>query len=225
MITYLDTSALAKLLADEAETSTLRAHFDNRVAGGDADLVSAFLLETELRCIATRTGIPQTAVTDMLSRLAMMDMHLSVFCEAGLLTGTSLRSLDALHIAAAVQAGANEFIYVRCSPAGAAEAVDHERPARRAAPVPPVGRCAESHAPASLRSAPAPNRIPRAQTSAPVAAAWPLAPTAARSAAPQSQNPRAFLASRLTQTRAGLRLGAVQTGDRRCRSTILFELD
>ena len=123
MITYLDTSAVAKLLADEAETSALRAHLDDRVAGGDADLVSAFLLETELRRMATRTGIPQTAVTDVLSRLALMDMDRSVFREAGLLSGASLRSLDAIHIAAALQAGANEFITYDARQQTAAEAV------------------------------------------------------------------------------------------------------
>ncbi|SDO40355.1 hypothetical protein SAMN05216368_11739 [Cryobacterium flavum] len=123
MITYLDTSAVAKLLADEAETSALRAYLDARVAGGDADLVSAFLLETELRRMATRTGIPQTAVTDVLSRLAVMDMDRSVFREAGLLSSASLRSLDALHITAALHAGANEFITYDARQQEAAEAV------------------------------------------------------------------------------------------------------
>ncbi|MDJ0337567.1 type II toxin-antitoxin system VapC family toxin [Cryobacterium sp. PH31-O1] len=123
MITYLDTSAVAKLLADEPESQALRAHLDDRVAAGHADLVSACLLETELRRLATRTGIPQTAVTDVLSRLALMDMDRSVFREAGLLTGTSLRSLDALHIAAALQASANEFITYDARQQAAAEAV------------------------------------------------------------------------------------------------------
>ncbi len=110
MISYLDTSAVAKLLADEVETNALRAHLDDRVASGDADLVSAFLLESELRQMATRTGIPQTAVPDVLSRLSLLDMDRSVFRDAGLLIGANLRSLDALHIAAALHAGANEFI-------------------------------------------------------------------------------------------------------------------
>lgn len=122
MITYLDTSAVAKLLADETETSALRAHLDDRVVG-NADLVSALILETELRRMATRTGIPQTAVTDVLSRLAMLDMDRSVFRDAGLLTGASLRSLDALHIAAALQASANEFITYDARQQAAAESV------------------------------------------------------------------------------------------------------
>ncbi|WP_104088482.1 PIN domain-containing protein [Cryobacterium sp. N19] len=123
MITYLDTSAVAKLIADEAETGALRAHLDDRVASGNADLVSAFLLETELRRMATRTGIPQTAVTDVLSRLGLLDMDRSVFRDAGLLIGTNLRSLDALHIAAALHAGANEFITYDARQQAAAEAV------------------------------------------------------------------------------------------------------
>ncbi|MDJ0377175.1 type II toxin-antitoxin system VapC family toxin [Cryobacterium sp. PH31-L1] len=123
MITYLDTSAVAKLLADEPESQALRAHLDNRVAAGDADLVSACLLETELRRMATRIGISQTAVTDVLSRLSLLDMDRSVFREAGLITGASLRSLDALHIAAALQASANDFITYDARQQVAAEAV------------------------------------------------------------------------------------------------------
>ena len=122
MITYLDTPAVAKLLADEAETSALRAHLDDRTASGDADLVSACLLETELRSKATRTGIPQTAVTDVLSRLGLLDMDRSVFRDAGLLIDASLRSLDALHLAAALHAGANEFITYDTRQQAAAEA-------------------------------------------------------------------------------------------------------
>ncbi|WP_370449015.1 hypothetical protein [Cryobacterium sp. Hb1] len=60
--------------------------------------------------MAKQTGIAQTAVTHMLSRLAMLDMDRSVSRDAGLLTGPSLRSRDALHIAAALHAGANVSI-------------------------------------------------------------------------------------------------------------------
>ncbi|SEN94791.1 PIN domain-containing protein [Cryobacterium luteum] len=53
----------------------------------------------------------------------MLHMDRSVFREAGLLTGASLRSLDALHIAAALQASANEFITYDPRQQAAAEAV------------------------------------------------------------------------------------------------------
>ncbi|MBC7677902.1 MAG: PIN domain-containing protein [Pseudorhodobacter sp.] len=46
----------------------------------------------------------------MLSRLGLVDMDRSVFRDAGLLIGANLPSLDALQIAAALHAGANEFI-------------------------------------------------------------------------------------------------------------------
>lgn len=123
MIVYLDTSAIGKLIADEPETSPLRAHLDGVVAQGRAELVSAYLAETELRRMATRTGIPQTAVTEVLSRLALMEMDRNLFRDAGLLAGTSLRSLDALHIAAALQTAADEFITYDLRQQQAAEAV------------------------------------------------------------------------------------------------------
>ncbi|TFC27292.1 PIN domain-containing protein [Cryobacterium sp. TMT1-3] len=53
----------------------------------------------------------------------MLHMDRSVFREAGLLTGASLRSLDALHIAAALQAEANEFITYDARQQAAAKAV------------------------------------------------------------------------------------------------------
>ncbi|TFD50260.1 PIN domain-containing protein [Cryobacterium frigoriphilum] len=123
MISYLDTSAVAKLLADEPETSPLREYLDEMLARGDAEIVSAYLAETELRRMATRTGIPQTAVTEVLSRLALMEMDRNLFRDAGLLPGTDLRSLDALHIAAALHVGAGEFVTYDRHQQQAAEAV------------------------------------------------------------------------------------------------------
>jgi uncharacterized protein len=110
LIAYLDTSAAGKLLADEAESVALQAHLDDLIGRSGADIVSAVLLETELRRMATRVRIPQTAVTNVLSRLAVIEMDRSLFREAGMLPGSTLGSLDALHIAAALRAGADEFL-------------------------------------------------------------------------------------------------------------------
>ncbi|TFD75045.1 type II toxin-antitoxin system VapC family toxin [Cryobacterium fucosi] len=110
MIAYLDTSAAGKLLADEPESGALRAHLDDLIGRMDTEIVSALLVETELRRMATRVGIPQAAASDVLIRLAMIEMDRNLFREAGTLPGSTLRSLDALHIAAALQAGADEYI-------------------------------------------------------------------------------------------------------------------
>ncbi|MBG6213063.1 MAG: type II toxin-antitoxin system VapC family toxin [Cryobacterium sp.] len=108
MITYLDTSAVAKLISDEPESPALTAHLDD--VAGDSILVSATLLETELRRTATRTRIPQTDVTAIISQVTLLEMDRALCREAGLIQGTSLRSLDAMHIAAALRSEADEFI-------------------------------------------------------------------------------------------------------------------
>lgn len=109
MISYLDTSAASKLLLREAETDALKAQLDELHDGGLLVMGSS-LLETELRRTATRTREPQSLVTDILDRLEMFELDQSVFRVAGLLPGEHLRSLDALHIAAALRVGADVMI-------------------------------------------------------------------------------------------------------------------
>ena len=110
MIVYLDTSAMGKLLVVEAETEALGIYLDNLAARADTTLVSATLTETELRRMAVRIGATQSAATDMLSRVTLLDMDRGLYREAGVLTGAALRSLDALHIAAALQAAVDQFV-------------------------------------------------------------------------------------------------------------------
>lgn len=96
---YLDTSAAAKLLVEEPESTALAAWTDAE----DVDLVSTHLLETELRRLAHRLGLPQADVSEILLRVARYDLPASLYTEAGLLVGAGLRSLDALHLAAAIR--------------------------------------------------------------------------------------------------------------------------
>ena len=86
-------------------------------------IVSAALLETELRRMATRTRVAQRSVTDVLERIALIDMDRGIFREAGLLPGVGLRSLDALNIAVAERAAADEFITYDPKQAAAAESM------------------------------------------------------------------------------------------------------
>ncbi|PSL03613.1 hypothetical protein CLV30_10794 [Haloactinopolyspora alba] len=101
MTVYVETSAAAKLLVDEQESSALAAFLDG--LGPNDALVSSVLLETELRRLAVRENLSQAHVTDLLDRFDLYDMDRAVFVEAGLLSGAHLRSLDALHIAVAVR--------------------------------------------------------------------------------------------------------------------------
>jgi predicted nucleic acid-binding protein len=103
---YLDTSAAAKLLVQESESDALTAFLERAVEGGDA-VGSSRLLETELRRLALRIAIPQEHVTLVLERLDLLVPDDEVFRTAGLLPGTALRSLDALHVAAALRWGAD----------------------------------------------------------------------------------------------------------------------
>lgn len=98
---YLDTSAAMKLLVDEAESAELEAAI---VA---ATSVSAcYLLETEIRrAVGRYPGLDQADASDLLDRVDLHDVPPSLFREAGLLSGDALRSLDALHVAAAVRLG------------------------------------------------------------------------------------------------------------------------
>lgn len=96
---YLDTSAAAKLLIDEAESAALAEWADT----ADTHLVATHLLETEFRRFAHRHGLPQADVSAILTRVDIHDLPPSLYREAGLLPGESLRSLDALHLAASIR--------------------------------------------------------------------------------------------------------------------------
>lgn len=72
--------------------------------------MSSALLETELRRLAVRLGLDQSAVSDLLARVDLVDPPRSLFHEAGLLPGTHLRSLDSLHLATALRVDADTLV-------------------------------------------------------------------------------------------------------------------
>jgi predicted nucleic acid-binding protein len=103
---YLGTSAAVKLLVEEAESAALAQYLDQP----DVETVACLLLETELRRFAVRLEIPQSEVTAILDTTSLYEMPRSLYYEAGILAGRSLRSLDALHLAAAVRLGADAVV-------------------------------------------------------------------------------------------------------------------
>ncbi len=119
MIVYVETSAAAKLLVEEEASVRLAEHLD-----GLADApVSCLVLETELRRLAIRVGIAQVAVTDLLDRIDLLESDRTLYREAGMLPGGHLRSLDALHVAAALRLDADVMLsYDRRQIAAAHEA-------------------------------------------------------------------------------------------------------
>ena len=104
---YLDTSAAIKLLVDERESVDLAEYVD----AAQQELVSALLLETELRRAVYRHELlTQEAVSAFLATLTLYDMPPSLYMEAGLIGGPDLRSLDALHVCAALRCGASAIL-------------------------------------------------------------------------------------------------------------------
>lgn len=100
MAWYLDTSAFLKLLVQEAETFALREWF-----GAHEPLWSSQLLRTEALRAASRLGIDVTTVETTLAAISLVLPAVSTFLVAGRLDPPELRSLDALHLAAALELG------------------------------------------------------------------------------------------------------------------------
>jgi uncharacterized protein len=104
---YIDTSAAVKLLAEEPESSALARAIDAE----QPDLVACLLLETELRRTVHRdAALTQELVTQFLDGVGLYELPVSVFQEAGLLPGSRLRSLDALHLSAAIRIGVDGLV-------------------------------------------------------------------------------------------------------------------
>lgn len=102
MAYYMDTSALAKLVVSEPGTPALHAW----VTEAGRELVSSDLARTELARAARRTDPAHLLrVRAVLDTLILLRVTTAVFEEAGRLDPTGLRSLDALHLAAALTLG------------------------------------------------------------------------------------------------------------------------
>lgn len=96
---YLDTSAALKLVIEESESEVLAETIDEV----SPTLVACRLLETEMRRFAHRDpALHQDHVSAFLDGVDLYELPPSLFRQAGLLPGPTLRSLDALHLAAAI---------------------------------------------------------------------------------------------------------------------------
>ena len=97
---YLDTSAFLKLVRRERHSAALRRFLAER------RVVSSDLLRTEALRAARRQGTSSVErVDDLLTRLTLIRCDIPVFEAAGTLDPPELRSLDALHLAAALELG------------------------------------------------------------------------------------------------------------------------
>lgn len=98
-IFYVDTSALGALLVEQPESDALEQWLDQTTALQ----VSNDLLETELRRLAVREGLEQADVTLLLDGVGLAALDRAVYRSAGLLPMPYLRTLDALHLEAAMR--------------------------------------------------------------------------------------------------------------------------
>ena len=98
---YLDASAIVKFVVIEDETAALEADAAQR-----AGLLTSRLGITEVRRAARRAGgrrlIQQ--VENVLEALVVLEMTPAMFDRAADLVPSTLRTLDALHLAAALEA-------------------------------------------------------------------------------------------------------------------------
>lgn len=105
-IVYVDTSALAAVLIEQPHSEALIAWLE----GATALLVSSDLLETEMRRLAVREGLDQGDVSRTLDGVALAALDRAVFRGAGLLPLPFLRSLDAIHLEAALRLEASALL-------------------------------------------------------------------------------------------------------------------
>lgn len=117
----MDSSAAAKLLTEEPESAALSQYL-NEIAT-HTRILASLLVETELRRLAVRANIDQIDVTTVLVRFGFIDLDPSCYRQAGLFPGPNLRSLDTIHVAAALRGGADSMITYDVRQADAARAV------------------------------------------------------------------------------------------------------
>src|SRR4051812_29244507 len=110
MIVYLDTSAVLKLVIDEAESDPLARQLSEFSASGDT-LVASMLLYTELHCAARRraTGIPARVINSVLNSINLVDISRDDLLFAAALPG-GFRTADALHLATAIRLHADALV-------------------------------------------------------------------------------------------------------------------
>jgi predicted nucleic acid-binding protein len=98
-ILYVDTSAFLKLLVREKHSATLREALTG------ASLWSSTLLDVEAHRSARRLGVAADDVASALDKVALLAPTASTFASARDIGPTTLRTLDALHLATALELG------------------------------------------------------------------------------------------------------------------------
>jgi len=95
---YLDSSAIAKLVLDEAESDALRTF----LSGQPSRATSVVSTVEVRRSILRRQGEAAATVATVFDGLAIVELDADVAARAGVLPPAQLRSLDAIPLATAL---------------------------------------------------------------------------------------------------------------------------
>lgn len=100
-LVYVDASALVKVVVVEAESSAVRAYFASRPRQ-----VSSVLVRVELgRAVARRPVVDLGVISLALDQLSLLDLDAAVIARALTIGPPELRTLDAIHLASALELG------------------------------------------------------------------------------------------------------------------------
>ena len=105
---YLDSSALMKLVVEEAETAALLAYLADQ-----PDPVTSILAPVEVARALRRAGVDQQARLEaMVEALTLIGLGDDIVVRAGRVGPPALRTLDAIHLATALELGADLAAFV-----------------------------------------------------------------------------------------------------------------
>lgn len=100
-VAYFDTSALVKLVRHEPGTDALRHWLATR----SGTIATSVVADVELRRAVRRVGDSVADPEHVLSGVAQISLTRPIIERAGLLAQVTLRSLDAIHLATALEIG------------------------------------------------------------------------------------------------------------------------
>lgn len=112
-LSYLDSSAIAKLAIQEAESDAVERYIVQREALASSRLSEAEVIRATRR-VSARNSIAQVheQAREALAALFLRDVDANVLRRAGLLDPLDLRTLDAIHLATALGIGDPELEFV-----------------------------------------------------------------------------------------------------------------
>lgn len=130
MIVLVDTSTLAKVLFLEAESERLRERLSELVPS--ARLVISTVAVTELRRLTIRLGGPVGRAVEVADRFDAVRLTEPILHQAATFPQRHLGTLDAIHLATAVAAGAELLLTydARLAQAAVQEGISVESPGR-----------------------------------------------------------------------------------------------